>query len=163
MPSTSFNPVSALRECAGFKAVGQSLTKSDFHRPALIGGLFLATLLAGCATDEPIGGPLVAEVSASTPQAALQRIASGAARCWKSGEIGRYAVIPELDTNAGTPRILLLEKGREGALPSLVIEARGGPTRLRSFGPLATSKLSGRINSDIIRWSTGNASCGGRA
>ena len=125
--------------------------------------LTLASLGLGCATAEPDGGPLLAEVAADTPRLALQRIARNAARCWKGGEIGRYAVIPELDTQAGKPRILLLEKGNSSALPALVIEGEGAPTRLRTFGALSSSKLSARINGDIIRWSTGSDACGGRA
>ena len=141
------------------KAVRRGLTKSY----ARFGVLTVASLLAACATSEPLGGPLVAEVAAPTPRAALQRIASGAARCWTGGDLARYAVIPELDTSAGTPRILLIEKGKRGALPSLVIEAQASPTRLRSYGPLAATGLSQRINADVIRWSTGQAGCGGRA
>ena len=127
------------------------------------GALTFGASLAGCATDEPLGGPLAVEVAAPTPRAALSRIASNAARCWTSGEIADYAVIPELDTTAGKPRILLIEKGKSGSLPALVIEGDGSPTRLRSFGPLATDGLSNRINADIIRWSTGGSGCGGRA
>ena len=110
-----------------------------------------------------MGGPLTIEVAAPTPRAALQRIAEGAAKCWRGGEIGRYTVIPELDTGAGTPRLLVVERGQGRGLPQLVIEGRGGPTTLRSYGPLASSALSNRINSDVIRWSTGALSCSGRA
>ena len=141
------------------KAGRGALTKPYLRRSALT----LSVLLAACTTSEPLGGPLVAEVAAPTPTAALQRIARNAARCWTGGEIGGYAVIPELDTQAGKPRILLIEKGKPRSLPALVIEGQASPTRLRSFGPLASAPLSNRINSDIIRWSTGNDSCGGRA
>ena len=102
-------------------------------------------------------------MAAPTPRGALQRIASNAARCWQGGEIGRYTIIPELDTGAGTPRLLVVERGRGRGLPQLVIEGTAGPTQLRSYGPLATSPLSNRINADIIRWSTGSSSCTGRA
>ena len=141
------------------EAVTGRLTNA--YGPAL--ALTLAALTAGCATNEPLGGPLSLEVSAPTPRAALSRIAAGAARCWTKGRIADYAVIPELDTAAGNPRILLIEKGKSGALPSLVIEGDSDPTRLRSFGPLATDRLANRINADIIRWSTGASGCGGRA
>ena len=123
----------------------------------------MSALASACVTDEPVGGPLVAEVAAPTPTAALQRIATNASRCWTGGAIGRYAVIPELDTQAGKPRILLIEKGNRSGLPALVIESEGNPTKLRSFGPLTRTPLSNRINSDIIRWSTGGSGCGGRA
>ena len=122
--------------------------------------LTVATVLAGCATSEPVGGPLTVEVAAPTPRAALTRIAASAAQCWTRGAVASYAVIPELDTTAGNPRILLIEKGKPGSLPALVIEGTAGPTRLRSFGPLAGTALSGRINADVIRWSTGGTGCG---
>ena len=122
--------------------------------------LAMAVLLTACATDEPLGGPLRIEVAAPTPRVALQRIAAGAARCWKRGAISGYAVVPELDTEAGNPRILLIEKGNPAALPSLVIEARPLPVRVSSFGPLASEGLSSRINDDVIRWSTGADTCG---
>ena len=110
-----------------------------------------------------MGGPLTIEVAAPTPRAALQRIAAGADKCWRRGEIARYTVIPELDTGAGTQRLLVVEKGEGRGLPQLVIEGTGDPTKLRSFGPLAASELSNRINADVIRWSTGGLSCTGRA
>lgn len=136
------------------------LTKS-FTRTFTTALALAATFAAaGCATDEPLGGPLVAEVAAPTPRAALQRIAAGAARCWTDGALADYAVVPELDTTAGRPRILLIEKGEPGSLPALVIEARPDPVRLTSFGPLAQSPTSNRVNADIIRWSTGGSSCG---
>ena len=122
-----------------------------------------ALTLTACATSEPVGGPLTIEVAAPTPRAALQRIASGASKCWTSGEIANYAVIPELDTSAGTPRLLVFKKGAGGGLPELVIEGSSGPTKLRSYGPLASERLSNRINADIIRWSVGVLDCRGRA
>lgn len=148
-----------MRGARSVEAVARRLTKAYGGALALTCGL----LAAGCATDEPLGGPLAIEVAAPTPNAALGRIASEAARCWTSGEIADYAVIPELDTTAGRPRILLIEKGQPGALPALVIEGTSSPTRLRSFGPLASDGISSRVNADIIRWSTGGTGCGGRA
>lgn len=126
---------------------------------ALTGCGILATACS-TATDEPLGGPLIAEVAASTPREALQGIAQGAARCWNEGALERYATIPELDTEAGRPRILLIERDGSSTLPALVIEAGASPTSLRTFGPLSRGPLSGRINSDIIRWSTGGRGCG---
>ena len=69
-------------------------------------------------------------------------------------------MIPELDTEAGRPRILVIERKDANALPALVIESSASPTSLRTFGPLSRDALSARINSDIIRWSTGNEGCG---
>ena len=147
-----------------YEAVGEWLTKRcrkhDHLKATLVTGLLA---LAGCVSSEPLGGPLTIEVAAPTPRAALQQIASGAARCWTSGDIARYTVIPELDTGAGTPRLLVVERGQGRGLPQLVIEGAASPTRLRSYGPLASTSLSNRINDDVIRWSTGQTSCGARA
>ena len=127
-------------------------------RPA--SALTICGLVAtGCVSDERLGGPLAIEVAAPTPQAALQAIASGASRCWGSGAMDGYAAIPELDTEVGTPRILIVEKGGGGGLPSMVVEARPEPTRIRTYGPLTATALSDRINADIIRWSTGRGGC----
>ena len=119
----------------------RTLTISFGRRAALAS---CAILAAGCTTDEPIGGPLIAEVAAPTPERALQAIASGASRCWSEGAIAGYSAIPELDTSVGTPRILLVEKGQGRGLPALVIEATGEPTRIRTYGPLSGTKLSSR-------------------
>ena len=135
------------------------LTKS-YLRPI---ALTIPLLAAACTTDEPLGGPLVAEVAAPTPTAALQRIARNASRCWSDGEIARYAVIPELDTQAGKPRILLIEKGKANGLPALVIEGEANPTRLRTYGPLTRTNVSNRVNDDIFRSSTGVSGCKGSA
>lgn len=137
--------------------MGRRLTRPFIAASALTICGILAT---GCVSDEPLGGPLVAEVASPTPQAALQAIASGASRCWSSGDLGAYSAIPELDTQAGRPRILIVEKGRRaGTLPALVIEAEADPTRIRTYGPLSATQSSARINADIIRWSTGGRGC----
>lgn len=136
--------------------MARALTRGFTAGIALTSCVILTT---ACTTREPLGGPLVAEVSAPTPVDALQAIADGASRCWNRGELGNYATIPELDTQVGRKRILLVEKGGETALPALVIEADGSPTQLRTFGPLSGQPLSNRINADIIRWSTGGSGC----
>ena len=134
----------------------RTLTISFAGRAALTSCAIFAT---ACVTDEPVGGPLVAEVAAPTAVSALQAVARGASRCWTDGDLAAYSAIPELDTTAGKPRILLVEKGRGGGLPALVIEGEGDPTRIRTYGPLSRSPVSNRINADIIRWSTGGRGC----
>lgn len=119
--------------------------------------------LAACQTDsEPETGPLAGEFEGKSATAVLQNINARALNCWiKSGDkdFQGLALVPELDTRSGTPRILIVEKGKAQGLPKMVIEARGKPVRLSTYGPLAQSKLSGRINSDIIAWNTGRTGC----
>ncbi|WP_306118003.1 MULTISPECIES: hypothetical protein [unclassified Roseitalea] len=132
------------------------------HLGAFVAALSLAGL-AGCQTFEPPGGPLEAQVDADTALVALQRINERALECWvRSGDrrFAPYALVPELDTAAGAPRILVVARGEPQALPELVITATGDPVRLTTFGPLAGRGLSGRINRDILAWSAGRQGCG---
>ena len=67
-----------------------------------------------------------------------------------------YGLIPELDTT-GTPRILVIPKGKPQSLPKLVIASNG--RQISTFGPLAESELAPRINADVARWASGSTSC----
>lgn len=121
-----------------------------------------ACMLAACATFERPGGPVVAEVDASSPTKALQRINERAHACWiRSGDraFAGYALVPELDTRTGDPRLLIVRNESTQGLPALVISAAGDPVRLTTFGPLANASLSARINGDILAWSAGRRSC----
>ena len=118
--------------------------------------------LSACQSDEPAGGALTATVDSRSAVSALQRINAQALTCWiKSGDkdFKPYALVPELDTTAGTPRILVVERGKAQGLPKLVITASGSPARLSTFGPLTGDVLAGRINSDILAWSAGRKGC----
>lgn len=87
----------------------------------------------------------------------LQRINAKAYECWATDKAFKaYGIIPELDTT-GTPRILIIPKGKPQALPQLVIIAAG--KSVQTFGPLAQSSLAPRIQSDVTRWASGAASC----
>ncbi len=122
-----------------------------------------ATLLtAACQTKEPAGGALVATVDARSSISALQRVNEQALTCWiKSGDkdFKPYALVPELDTRVGTPRILVVERGKPQGLPKLVITASGTPVRMATFGPLASDSIAGRINADILAWGAGRKGC----
>jgi hypothetical protein len=88
---------------------------------------------------------------------ALQRINASAYECWaKDKAFNAYGIIPELDTT-GTPRILIIPKGKPQALPKLVITATG--KSVQTFGPLAGSPLAPRINADVARWAAGGTGC----
>lgn len=121
--------------------------------------LALSACLSG---GEPIGGPLNGEFEGDDAVSVLQNINSRGLQCWiKSGdkEFKGFALVPELDTRSGRPRILVVKSGQAQGLPQLVIEASGKPIKISTFGPLTQERLSGRINRDIIAWNTGRTSC----
>ena len=126
------------------------------------GGIIAALIvLAGC-QSEPMGGPMTLEVGASNPVNALQRINNTGAKCWiRSGDrhFRGLHMIPELDTTAGRPRLLIMRTNKQQGLPLLVIEASGAPTKIVTYGPLASSATGARVNSDIMRWSSGPDGC----
>ncbi|WP_349364821.1 MAG: hypothetical protein ABL307_06150 [Roseitalea porphyridii] len=138
------------------------ITKWREAPAGLAAGTALLFVLAGCQAFEPPGGPVVAEVDAPSPVAALQRINERGLQCWfRSGEreFRNYAMVPELDTRTGQPRILIVRRGNQQGLPELVITAGGDPVRITTFGPLAGERLSARINADILAWSAGRPTC----
>ena len=121
-----------------------------------------SVMIAGCARGERIGGPLILEVDTASPRTVLASINETAQKCWiRSGarQFRALSVIPELDTGAGNPRLLVVGRGKGSGLPKLVIEASGDPVKVTTYGPLASSGISARINDDIIAWSTGRTGC----
>lgn len=138
----------------------QALT---FTRPVLVLAIMVA--LTACQTSEPPGGPLTAQVQGTSPVSTLQRINNQALRCWiKSGDpaFTAYALVPELDSRANDPRILIVQRGKAQGLPQLVISASDAPVRISTFGPLTGQSISNRINADIAAWSAGASGCGTR-
>ncbi|MBO6639519.1 MAG: hypothetical protein JJ920_17380 [Roseitalea sp.] len=126
---------------------------------ALCGGTLL---LAACQSFEAPGGSLTAEVDAPSATQALQRVNERGLTCWiRSGDraFRGYALVPELDTRSGDPRILVVRKGNAQGLPQLVISASGDPVRIVTFGPLTGDRLSARINADVLAWSAGRRGC----
>jgi hypothetical protein len=118
----------------------------------------LAALLALSACQTRPNRPSVPAPSAHAQSvSALQRVNANAYECWAKDKAFRaYGIIPELDT-VGTPRILVIPKGKPQALPQLVITASG--RSIQTFGPLAASPLAPRINADVARWAAGGTSC----
>ena len=116
----------------------------------------LVALLALTACQSKPNRPSVPSPS-SGAVATLQRINASAYECWRGDKaFSAYGIIPELDTT-GTPRILIIPKGKPQSLPKLVITAVG--KSVQTFGPLAQSPLAPRINSDVARWAAGGAGC----
>ncbi len=118
----------------------------------------LAALLALTACQTKPNRPSVPAPSGQAGQVAtLQRVNASAYECWRGDKaFKKYGIVPELDTT-GTPRILVIPKGKPQALPQLVITATG--RSIQTFGPLATSPLAPRINADVARWASGSKSC----
>lgn len=114
----------------------------------------LALALAACAPSSPLPG---GDSSYSAAVSVLQRVNSLAHQCWlKDKDFAPYGIVPELDT-AGTPRLLVIPRGKPQSLPQLVIAASG--TQVNIYGPLNESALAPRIRSDVGRWSSGNGGC----
>jgi hypothetical protein len=121
---------------------------------ALITTLATAAVLAGCneKSSAPSSGALHAQAVST-----LQKVNTQAHQCWLKDEAFKaYGIVPELDTS-GTPRLLVIPRGKPQALPQLVIAAMGPSVSL--YGPLTESPLSPRIKADVGRWSKGASGC----
>ncbi len=133
-----------------------------FATTVAVAAVSLATLLAGC---QSASKPKPPAVSAAAAVPVMQRVNERAYNCWvKSGDpaFRKLALIPELDTRVGKPRILVVERGKPQGLPKLVIEAAGG-SRVVTYGPLAGEAVGSRIGSDVGRWAAGETGCGKQA
>lgn len=114
------------------------------------------TALTACQTRAP-SVHMIKPNNHALAVSALQHVNSQAYACWpKDKDFKAYGIIPELDTT-GTPRILVIPKGKPQSLPKLVITAAG--KGVTSFGPLAQSALAPRINADLNRWAAGATGC----
>lgn len=116
---------------------------------------------SGCQTEKKETS-VPAKRDNSAAIAALQTINTNAQACWmksKDKEFRKYKVIPELDTRAGKPRILVVSSKSTQGLPQYVIEADGTPARLSTYGPLSGEALGSRIDADVSRWQSGGKGC----
>lgn len=96
----------------------------------------------------------------------MERVALGARECWfrsKDPAFKAYRLAPELTSQNGRPRILIVPAKNPNGLPLAVIEAAGNPARLSAFGPLMNQALGNRIRSDVNRWVAGSDGCGASA
>lgn len=97
---------------------------------------------------------------------AMEQVATAAHKCWfasKDPAFKSYRFANELNSMSGQPRFLLVPAKNYGGLPALVVQAQGSSSKVEVFGPLMNEPLAGRINADITRWSSGDASCGANA
>ena len=129
---------------------------------ALPGVCILIPILSGCQTSPPKD---FAEFrSSQDPATIASHIADNVRACWFPGgrpAFAEFSYAPELNSYAGRPRILIVEKSHPGGLPKLVIEAtqaeRG--TSVKLFGPLMASAEAPAISRDVQRWAGGSAGC----
>ncbi len=92
----------------------------------------------------------------------MERVALAARDCWFRGKdpaFRAFRLAPELDSHSGRPRILVVPAANPGGLPLLVVEGRGSPAQLETFGPLLQTGEGARIARDVDRWAAGNRTC----
>jgi len=119
----------------------------------------LALMVAACQGTGSSGGPGQDSVTGEQIRL-MQAINKGAQNCWRRDQaFAAYRFIPELDTRAGKPRLLVVRANAAQGLPHYVIQAEGSPARLAGFGPLEADPLAIRIRDDIGRWSAGDERC----
>ncbi|MEM5492117.1 hypothetical protein [Hoeflea sp. AS16] len=116
-------------------------------------------LVSGLAVSacSPASGPATGISSNSAAVSTLQKVNAQAHACWlKDKQFAEYGIVPELDTTS-TPRLLIIPRGKPQSLPQAVIVASADNAQF--YGPLSSSPLAGRINSDITRWASGGSGC----
>jgi hypothetical protein len=96
----------------------------------------------------------------------MEQVAIAAHKCWfasKDPAFKPYRFANELSSYSGNPRFLLVPAKNYGGLPLLVVQARGGSSRVETFGPLLNEPLGTRINGDVARLAGGDGSSGSKA
>lgn len=123
--------------------------------------LILATgLLPACQTASVAPSQPVVVGRAALP--VMERVALGARECWfrsKDPAFKAYKLAPELTSQNGRPRILIVPAKNPNGLPLAVVEASGNPARMSAFGPLMNEPIGQRIISDVNRWVAGADGC----
>jgi hypothetical protein len=96
----------------------------------------------------------------------MEQIAIAAHKCWiasKDPAFKSYRFANELNSMSGQPRFLLVPAKNFGGLPALVVQAQGSKPDLQVFGPLLDEAVGARIQGDVRRWASGDASCSASA
>ena len=123
-------------------------------------------LLSACQTSAPKPRPQGEITVSRAALPVMERVALGARECWfrsKDPAFKAYKLAPELTSQNGRPRILIVPAKNPNGLPLAAIEATGNPARMSAFGPLMNQPLGKRITSDVNRWVTGGEACGAAA
>ncbi len=125
--------------------------------------LLMLAALAACQskpTPPPSGGGKSAALKT------MEQIAIAAHKCWiasKDPAFKSYRFANELNSMSGQPRFLLVPAKNFGGLPALVVQAQGSKPDLQVFGPLLEEPVGSRIQGDVRRWASGDASCAASA
>lgn len=96
----------------------------------------------------------------------MEQVAIAAHKCWfasKDPAFRNYRMANELNSFSGNPRFLVVPAKNYGGLPLLVVQARGGSSRVEVFGPMLDGPSAARIQGDIARWQAGDGGCGAAA
>lgn len=126
-----------------------------------VAGLMALSACASPAPRQP--SPAVARPRGEAALPVMERVALAARDCWFRGRdpaFRAFRLAPELNSHSGRPRILVVPAANPGGLPLLVVEGRGSPARLETFGPLLQTGEGARIARDVDRWASGNRTCG---
>ncbi|MDI6027591.1 hypothetical protein QBK99_15475 [Corticibacterium sp. UT-5YL-CI-8] len=117
--------------------------------------------LSACQSEKTTPAPAPSGKSAALRS--MEQVAIAAHKCWfasKDPAFRNYRMANELNSFTGTPRFLVVPAKNYGGLPALVVQARGNPSQVETFGPLLNKSVGSRINADIARWRSGDVSCG---
>lgn len=123
----------------------------------------LLVLLSACQAQPP---PAQGTGGKSAALRTMEQVAIAAHRCWfasKDPAFKPYRFANELNSMSGQPRFLLVPAKNYGGLPALVVQARAPSAKLEVFGPLLQEPLGSRVQSDLLRWSTGSTNCSATA
>jgi hypothetical protein len=122
------------------------------------------SLLAACQSEPK--RPPASGGGKSASLRVMEQVAIAAHRCWfasKDPAFRSYRFANELNSMSGQPRFLLVPANNFAGRPLLVVQAKGGSSRVDVFGPLMGEPVGARITSDLARWQGGNPSCSGSA
>lgn len=126
--------------------------------------ILLALALAACQAQTP--KPSTGGGGKSASLRAMEVVATAAYKCWfasKDPAFKTYRFANELNSMTGQPRFLLVPARNFGGRPLLVVQAKGGSSKVDAFGPLLGEPLGTRISGDLGRWTAGDTSCGAGA
>lgn len=118
--------------------------------------------LAACQSERPAPPP-ASSSGKSASLRTMEQVGTAAYRCWfasKDPAFRSYSFANELNSMSGQPRFLLVPAKNFGGRPLLVVQAKGGSSRVEVFGPLLDQPLGSRVRADVARWSRGSTDCG---
>jgi hypothetical protein len=130
----------------------------------LAAGVACLGLLSGCQSEPK--RPPASGGGKSASLRVMEQVAIAAHKCWfaaKDPAFRSYRFANELNSMSGQPRFLLVPANNFGGRPLLVVQAKGGSSRVDVFGPLMGEPVGTRITADLARWQGGNPSCSGAA